>query len=318
MSPPSTPGGYPALSRTESFVLLAAVVIFFLVGMGPVWEHPWDVDRSILYSYVPIPFLVLAVLAVRRKLRLDAWALHTLELVFAKFVITASILVAIWASSRGPERTFAPPARPAPPSASNESPSEVPIVPTEIPPGSTGRISGRVLHPDGRPRAGALVYVASGLEEFVFAPPQEPAAIVNHGEGFTPALSAVQVGQKVRVTSTDRTLHTLVASQPEKGWIFNLPVPGAGEGRPWVFREGKGLLTVHCTVHGERERQAYLGVFAHPFFQITGEDGRFAFEGVPAGEVRIEAFDPLLGRVARGISLGRGQEIGLELAMPRS
>ncbi len=305
---------HPALSRGESFVLLAAAVLFFLVGMGPVWQHPWDVDRSILYSYAPIPFLVALALLRKRRLGWRAWGLHTLELVFAKFIVTACILVGIWATSGAPPKT-ATPLLPPPvdhdPHVVDELP-EIDIVPTSIAPESTGTVTGVVVDARGTPVAGALVFVSAGLERFVFAPPREPVVLENGGRGLRPELAVVMVGQKVLLRSADVALHTVVAESGGR-WRSNTPIP-AGRARPIRFKEAQGVVNLRCTVH-PGEQTARLVVLGHPFFAFTPSDGRFTFAKVPAAALRVSALTAG-GESSATVKLRAGGSIEVRLTVP--
>jgi hypothetical protein len=40
---------------------------------------------------------------------------------------------------------------------------------------------------------------------------------------------------------------------------------------------------------------AYIGVFNHPFFAVSGDDGSFTLKGVPAGDYTIEAWHEKYG-----------------------
>jgi hypothetical protein len=304
-------GCVPALKPWETAVLLAALVTLFLFVMGPVWQHPWQVDGAIGYSYAPIPLVVAGWLAARRKLRFKFWALHTIEITVIKFMITASILVAVWAFSGSPVRESAAPGEAA---AIAAAPVEIPVQPTAIDPAQAASLEGSVLGADGGPVEGALVFVAGGLEDVVFAAPSEPLRLQNDGRAFSPPLAGVQVGQPVRLESADRKLHTFVAAQPERGWILNVPMMG----RPLVFRDAKGLLTLRCSVHGEVEAPAHLGVFSHPFFALTGADGRFRFEGVPARQLRVRAVKPPAIGAAADVALRPGAPSSITLALPGS
>jgi hypothetical protein len=42
--------------------------------------------------------------------------------------------------------------------------------------------------------------------------------------------------------------------------------------------------------------RAFLSVVSHPFFAVTGEDGRFTLKGVPPGNYMVEVIQEKLGR----------------------
>ncbi|MFZ5468801.1 MAG: hypothetical protein ACOZIN_05125 [Myxococcota bacterium] len=306
-------GGYPVLSRRARALVLGVVVLFFLVGLGPVWEHPWDVDGSILYSYLPIPFLVAALLASRRRWAWKGFWLHTLEVTAAKFVVTASVLVATWVLSGSPPRvSTALASTPGVLGPALPKPSPTPIAPE-----STGVLSGRVVGADGEGRAGVLVWVAQGLEGWVFATPKAPVVLENSGQGFLPHLTAVQVGQPLVLRSGERRLHTGVAAKEKGGWVANIPAL-AGGGASFAFREPYGVVRVRCAVHREAEEESQLVVLAHPFFIVTGPGGRFRLEGVPAGKLMIEALLPPSFSARAEVELFPGGQLEIGLALPRS
>jgi hypothetical protein len=48
---------------------------------------------------------------------------------------------------------------------------------------------------------------------------------------------------------------------------------------------------------------AYVGVFAHPFFAVTDQDGRFAIHGVPAGHHDLAIFHSKGGTSTKPIAV---------------
>jgi hypothetical protein len=297
------------LSRAQIVLCLAVPIGIFLFGWGPIWEHPWDIDRAIWWSYVPLPFLVLGCLAWSRRLTLRDFFLDALSLTLAKYSVTFTIALVLW-STGGP-----PPPADARGASGPAAPAESPPAPTPIPPGSAGAVRGVVADASGRPVAGALVFLDKGLEGYVFAPPAEPLLLDNGPTGVTPRLSAAQTWQTISARSSDGQLHTLVAASAG-GPLFHVPLLSTGARSQVVVREPHGVTKIRCAVHqGDREAKSYLAVFAHPFFAITGEGGRFAWTGVPAGQLRVAAFHPELGEGAAPAELAPGGEADVQLGL---
>lgn len=279
-----TPKSNPGLTRFQWIALLAVLLGVFLFAEGPIWEHPWDVDRAAWWSYLPIPFLVAGALAWKKRLRAPALLVDTIGVTMAKFAITYVVAIGLWVASGGP------PPRPA--LAATAFATRVAKRPprrTEVP-HETGTIEGRVLSPDGTPDAGALVWISRGLERYRFASPADPIRLVHDGRRLSPDHAFVEVGQPIRVTASDGRLHTLHAKREDGRLAFNVPILPGGAARPFAPREEAGLVRIDCTVHAD-EDPAWLVVTRHPFHQATAADGRFRFERVPAGRVGIAAWD---------------------------
>jgi hypothetical protein len=283
-------GGVPRLSRAQFFSILVIALAIFAVGCGPIWRHPFDIDAAVFASYVPIPVLVAACLAWSKKLRLSSFFLDTVEIAALKFGLTYGVAILLWALSGAP----APPA----PAASADEAAEISPpahetapAPTPVAPETTGALSGVVAGDDGKPVAGALVWVRSGLEAFTFAPPAEPVALENDGSGFAPPVAVVQTWQPLLVRSTNSKLHTIYAVAEDGSSVFSFPVLASGDPRRIVLRRAHGVVSLGCKVHAldGHEPRSTLAILSHPFWAITGPNGRFAWRGVPAGRLRVAA-----------------------------
>lgn len=282
----------PKLSRAQLAACLGLGVALFLFVLGPIWRRAWDfsvVNAAIFYSYLPLPLAVAACLACSRKLGLASFFLETLKVTLLKYSLTFAIALVMWSVVDPPPpiprvrrfgHLFA--RRDAPPP---------PPEPTPLDPASTGAIRGVVVGATNEPVEGALARIASGLEAYVFAPPDAPVSLENDGARIAPALVAAQTHQPIRARSADGRLHTFVAHSASGDALFNVPLLREGTYSSVMVREPYGEARAHCTVHGAAERPATLVVSGHPFFATTGPDGAFRFEGVPAGRVVLVASD---------------------------
>jgi len=277
---------YPTLRKWETVGILAIAVTHFLIGVGPIWRHPWEPNASILWSYLPLPFLVLIVLLVRKRWTPLVWAFDTFRILVFKFLITALILVGIWSISK----PLPNPKAPAPAMTGAQTmPSAAMIVPAGksslTPP--TPLDEAKLGSIEGTAPPNALVYVSAGLDTMVFAPKTTHASLVHDGKSFAPAIVAVQVGQPLEVQSLDKKLHTLVAVEAGGRQVLSAPLVAMAQ-RSVMFMEPSVPMTVHCAVHAD-EPSAKILLFSHPFFAIASSEGAFRFDRVPAGTLRVRA-----------------------------
>jgi len=136
-----------------------------------------------------------------------------------------------------------------------------------------------------------LVYVKDGLKVKKFPTPKTKLKFDQHGCMYSPHVLAVQTGQEVEVVNSDPTLHN-VHSLSTKNTAFNVAQPKQGMILTKTFDQSE-IFKVKCEVH--TWMGAYMGVFEHPFFAVTGDDGSFKLEKLPAGEYTLEAWHEKYG-----------------------
>ena len=72
-----------------------------------------------------------------------------------------------------------------------------------------------------------------------------------------------------------------------------------------------GVLHLSCDVHPWTH--AWVAVFDHPYYGITGRDGAFALDSVPPGRYAIHAWHPRLGAVVDSVTIEAGRTVTLAL-----
>lgn len=162
------------------------------------------------------------------------------------------------------------------------------------------------LFPHGRPAenivagadgslANVFVYVKSGFpKKFVFpAGPAGEARLDQKGCAFVPHAIGVRVGQEISIHSSDETLHN-VDARGALNAPFNEAMVGAGSTLVKAFQHPEVAVKLKCDIHPWMT--AYVGVFDHPFFAVTGPDGTFTISGLPESDgYTVEAWHESLG-----------------------
>ena len=147
-----------------------------------------------------------------------------------------------------------------------------------------------VADADGR-LAHALVYVKQGLSGS-YSAPGDAVVLAQKGCRYTPHVSAVMVGQTFKVINEDPTLHNIHA-RPADNPEFNQAQPFQGMELERTFETVEVMIPFKCDVHPWMS--SYLAVLDHPFFAVTGEDGSYSIEGLPAGTYTLEAWHEVFG-----------------------
>jgi plastocyanin len=152
--------------------------------------------------------------------------------------------------------------------------------------------SSSIMVGDNNTLGDVFVYIKSGLAKSDYPPPAQDAVISQAGCNYNPHVIGVMVGQKVKFLNPDGTLHNvhgMCRINPE----FNASMPDFRKEMEMTFNKPEFMFQVQCDVHPWMK--GWVAVLSHPFFAVTGPDGKFEIKNIPAGTYEIEAWQEKLG-----------------------
>jgi plastocyanin len=156
---------------------------------------------------------------------------------------------------------------------------------------------------DGKSVANVFVYVKDGLGNYVFETPTDPVTIDQKSCRYHPHVFGLRVGQPLKITNSDPTLHNIHAL-PATNSEFNTAQPIQGMVTTHTFdkKEAGVIIPFKCEVHGWMN--AYVGLVDNPYFAITGDDGKFELKTLPPGTYTIAAWHEKLGTSTQSVTIG--------------
>lgn len=154
---------------------------------------------------------------------------------------------------------------------------------------AAGSVRIEIKDAKGAPVADAVASLVPAAGSPAVVPPAEPVVINQVKEEFTPYVTAVVTGTKVRFPNNDKVQHHVFSLSKTKPFDLGLY---RGEPRELVTFDQPGVVTLGCNIHDWMS--AYVVVLATPFFRKSADDGLAAIADLPAGSYRLEVWHPRL------------------------
>ena len=162
--------------------------------------------------------------------------------------------------------------------------------------------------------ANIFVWVKGGLPEATWPAPSEPVVLDQRGCRYVPHVMGLIVGQPLKVLNSDALLHN-IHSLPKINSSFNRAMPGNVTEAEYAFTKQEVMFKVKCDVHPWMN--AWLGVVSHPYFAVTGTDGKFEIAGLPAGSYEVEAWHERLDAQTVTVTLADGEAATTDFTFTR-
>ena len=128
---------------------------------------------------------------------------------------------------------------------------------------------------------------------------------------FEPHVVCVPTGTMIEFKNSDSVSHN-VHTYPKKNAAMNKTIPANASAEFKVEKTDE--IAVKCDIHPWMK--SHLIVTDTPFMAVTGADGKFSIEGLPAGEHKVEWWHETLGKGKGKVNVGEdGKVDALEIKL---
>lgn len=147
--------------------------------------------------------------------------------------------------------------------------------------------------------ANVFVWIKKGITGR-FPVPSEPVRLRQESCRYSPHVLGIRTGQELVIHNDDETMHN-VHSLPKTNQEFNFAQTKKGDEARKKFVRQEVMVRFKCDAHGWM--LAWVGVVNHPYFAVTGPDGRFEIRNIPPGDYEIEAWHEKFGAQVQSVKV---------------
>jgi plastocyanin len=148
-----------------------------------------------------------------------------------------------------------------------------------------------------------LVRLANDSVKGDYKPTSKHADIDQVDCMYTPRMQGVVSGQEIDIKNADGTLHNVHTFKGTETW-FNQAQP---KGSPPLSKELEESKVIKFTCDVHPWMRGFVVVTSHPFFAVSGADGSFTIEKVPAGKYDVEAWHATYGLKKGSVEVADGK-----------
>jgi len=154
-----------------------------------------------------------------------------------------------------------------------------------------------------------LVYVKEAPGKFPV--PAQAVTLDQRGCQYHPHVFGIMAGQDLKILNSDGTLHNIHAL-PKINAEFNIGQPFQKMETLKKFDKAEMPVRFKCDVH--KWMGAYCGVFTHPFYAATNDQGTYEIKNLPPGNYVIEAWQEKYGAQTQNVTVSGSETKTVDFA----
>jgi plastocyanin len=157
----------------------------------------------------------------------------------------------------------------------------------------------------GNTMGNIIVWVSKGLPAGKTYPAPTTAVVLDqNGCQYKPHAMGIMIGQPYKILNSDGILHN-IHTLPKVNPSFNQAFPATRKEATTKFDKPEAIFGIKCDVHPWMS--AFIGVFTHPFYSVTGTDGKFTISGLDPGTYEITAWHEKLGTQTASVTVAANE-----------
>lgn len=159
--------------------------------------------------------------------------------------------------------------------------------------------------------AEAVVYLAN-IESGKGWPADNPVPTIDQRTcEFEPHVQVVRARSEVEIVNSDPVAHNINASQ-RIYTLFNILQPQQGM-RAKQQLDRPGVVNLKCNVHDWM--QGYVHVMTHPYYAVTGSDGKFTIDNIPPGKYELAVWQEHLDEQLWEVNVSPGKTVETQIVL---
>lgn len=155
---------------------------------------------------------------------------------------------------------------------------------------------------NGKGLKDVFVRLPVGAVKGTFKAPDKPAVVDQKDCMYEPRIQGVVSEQEVEIKNSDQTLHNVHTYKGTES-LFNQAQPKGAD--PLKKSWEDGIIRFTCDVHPWM--RSFVIVTDHPFFAVSGDDGSFTIDKIPAGKYEVEAWHSHYGLKKATVEVADGK-----------